>query len=342
MNGAAAFSMLGSMCLALVACGIDVAEEEIDGIKVRDVKTPEVLASARADYERGDYDRAYDFSQYIAESRPESRELDEARLLAADSMVAEGKLYKAFQQLKSLIEERPFTPHRAEVEEREFSIGITLFNDEGGFFGDVFSEKGHGVDVLTHFATTFTHNANAPDALRLVGGYYFDDQDWALALDQYSLLYNRYTESEWRDLAQFRIGMCHSLWVPGSDYDRTHMLMAERAFKTYLEREPPGTFHEEAVLELAHVEDRLAEKELKIAQFYILRGSALGTRLHLTNAVLAYPSTAAAIQARALLAERGWDLSINSLGTLEAQGGSFTDPLKYMPEETPKKKTEGE
>src|SRR5262245_18131619 len=161
----AAIAILSLSFLALQACGLDVAEEEVNGVKVRDLKTPDVLAEARADYDRGEYERAYDFCQYIAETRPESRELDEARLLAADAMVADGKLYKAFQQLRSLIEERPFTPRRPEVEEREFDIGIKLFGDEPGFFGEAFSERSHGVDVLTHFATTFSHNPNADDAL---------------------------------------------------------------------------------------------------------------------------------------------------------------------------------
>ncbi|MFO0982519.1 MAG: outer membrane protein assembly factor BamD [Planctomycetota bacterium] len=326
------------LSLILAGCGLDVAEEQWHGQKIPDQPTNEVLEAARADFAREDYDRVVDFCQYIAETRPEARELDEARLLAADALLAQGEPYKSFQQLKLLIEERPFSQHRPEVEEREFQIGVTLFQDEPGFFGDAFTERGHGVDVLTHFATTFARNPNADDALRLAASYYFDKREWALAIDQYGRLYNEHPDSEWRELAHYRIGLCHSRWVPGSDYDRTHMLMARQAFRSYLDQHPDGNFKNEVTQELGDVEERLARKELDTARFYVLRGSKLGARLHLTNAVLAYPSTPSAAQARALLDEFGFDLSVSSLDTLELKGRSFTDPLQHVPDEPVKKK----
>lgn len=324
----------------LAGCGPGIAEEEVRGAKVRDLTTPEILEEARGDLTQGEISRTIDLCQYIVESRPEARELDETRLLAADALVARGDLYKAFQQLKALIEERPFTSHRPEVEQREFDIGLKLFQDEPGFFGDAFTERGHGVDVLTHFAITFPRNENADDALRLTGDYYFEKEDWALAIDQYGRLYNEHADSEWRDLAHYRIGLCHSRWVPGIDYDRTHMLMARQAFRSYLEQRPNGNFREQVTKELADVEERLARKEFDIAMFYELRGSPLGERYHLTNAALAFPDTPSAARARQLLEEQSWDLTVHTLDTLDLKGRSFTDPLEHVPEEPVKKKNE--
>ena len=177
------------------------------------------------------------------------------------------------------------------------------------------------------FAAQFPRSARADDAQRYVAGYHFEEEDWDLAIDRYQILYREYPQSEWRQLAEFRIGECYLHMSYGPDYDRTLLLRAREIFRGYLARYPDGGFVTQAEFGLRTAESWLAEKEFRIAELYLLRDQDRGARVHLSNIVRVFPDTDAAPRAREIMDEHGWDDSIHAEATLLPRGGLIGDPF---------------
>src|SRR5262249_15141569 len=134
--------------------------------------------------------------------------------------------------------------------------------------------------------------------------------------DAYRQIAKSYPDSEWADLAAYRVGECHQLESRGPEYDERPLYRAAAAYRRYLATRPHGERRPQAEAGLKQVEETLARGELARAQLYVMRERDHGARIHFANVALAYPSTKAAEEARSELSRRGWDLSLNSIDTL--------------------------
>jgi outer membrane protein assembly factor BamD len=112
-------------------------------------------------------------------------------------------------------------------------------------------------------------------------------------------------------------GTSYFLLNRGPAYDRDSLLRAIDIYQLYLQRYPRGFYAEQAEERLSEAVNRMAEKEMDIARFYLRQDQDFGARVHLANVVLLFPDTEPGREARKLLDERGWDTSLNSKDTIK-------------------------
>jgi outer membrane protein assembly factor BamD (BamD/ComL family) len=170
---------------------------------------------------------------------------------------------------------------------------------------------------MREFAASFPSSPRADDAVAAIAAYRFERGEYEESVPHWDRVVTDYPDSEWVDLAAFRRAECWERDARGSAYDPTPLLRAARDYRRYLASRPDGERRAEAETRARAVDEQIAEGELLRADLYLLRRQDRGARIHLANVVLAYPQTAAAAQARALLEERGWDLSLHSVDALK-------------------------
>jgi outer membrane protein assembly factor BamD len=86
--------------------------------------------------------------------------------------------------------------------------------------------------------------------------------------------------------AQMQVGMSHYNRMEKPDRDRTEALAAENAFQILLQKYPDGPIADQGRQRLREVQEVLAEGEMRIAQYYYIRGAdraALGRLQQLAN-----------------------------------------------------------
>ncbi|MEW6742830.1 MAG: outer membrane protein assembly factor BamD [Planctomycetota bacterium] len=316
--------LLASLVAAVSLPGCrSMDSREIDGVPLGAMTAPQILEIARATLARGDAEDAAELAMYVARRFPDSLEMEEARVIAGEAFQAREEWVAAFRQYRFLLDASPRSEYRLKLEPVIFSLALALLREEPGWFSD----RSYAVEVLTYFTIQYSKSDNADDAYRLLGAYHYEREEYDLALDAYRELYLKYPQSEWRELAEVRVGLCYARLTQGAAYDRGILLRARAVLQQYLAKHPDGGFRDEAASELQGIEELLAAHEVEIARLYLVRDQEIGARLHLANAVLAFPRTLSGEEARRSLDERGWDLSLHSLDTLTVEGGTYGDPF---------------
>lgn len=287
----------------------------------RAMDTATLLAAARAAQDAGDPVGMLRNAETLLQRELTPDEAQESLFLAGRGRFLCGREKAAFRHDEELIQDYPYSRFLPLIEGDVYTIGRhALAGKPGWLFGDLFSGRPFGVEVLRLFTTTFTASDRADDALNLVADYYFGREEYDFAGDKYDLIVRQHPDSEWYDLARYRSALCPLRASRGAGYDDTLLRQARRGFLAYLSR--PGAYQEEAAAGLRESEEALARTQFLIARFHLIRHQERGARLHLANAVLLYPDTPAAAEARTILEENGWDTSLNSLDALGPAGGT--------------------
>lgn len=305
--------LFGALLLACAACASGP-----DPIDPDDLSEAQLLEEAERAFVAGDLDRAIDTAEGLLERTSDGKKRQGALFFAAQARLADGSPVKAFRHFQSLLRDFPWSAYVPKCEQPVWEIGVAYLSEEPWFlFGDLFNGRERGAEVMREFAASFPSSPRADDALAAIAGYRYSRKEYAEAQLHYSRLAKSYPDSEWSDLAAFRRAECWQLDARGAAYDTTPLLRAARDYRRYLGERPRGERRSEAQAQARAVDQQIAEGELLRARLYLVRDEEHGARMHLANVVLAYPETEAAATARTLLAERGWDLSIHSVDTLQ-------------------------
>lgn len=282
----------------------------------------ERLDRSSAAYAAQEYKEAQHLAEDVLTETVDGKILQEALYLAGRARLARGHYRKAYRRFETLLQDYPYSDFLLKAEDDVYWIGMEYISRSPNWlFGDLASGRSFGSEVLLQYAVSYSSKPRADDALFEVAQYYESRDEWLLAAGTYEQIRDVHQESEWMDLASYRIGVCYQRACRGAGYDDTKLEQARRELRDYLARGLEG-HRAEAEETLREVEEELARAELAIADFYRIREQDRGHRMHLANAVLAYPDTEAAQEAREELAERGWDVSVHSLGSRSGVEGS--------------------
>jgi outer membrane protein assembly factor BamD (BamD/ComL family) len=285
-----------------------------------------LLETARAGVAAKNWGDAIDAAESLYEKSRDPLRKQEALYLAGEARFADESYVKAYRHYETLLKDFPYSTFVPKIEEHVFAIGAYYLGQSPWFlFGDLFSGRERGAEVMRQFVASYPNSKRADDALAQVAAYRFERKEYDLAVVFYQQLARSYPDSEWADLAAFRRAECWRFESRGAGYDERALLRAAAEYRRYLSERPKGNFSDRARdLGLA-MDEAVAECELKIARFYVARDQDPGARIHFANVALAYPATKAAAVARTELASRNWDLSINSLDTLRLSASESSD-----------------
>jgi outer membrane protein assembly factor BamD (BamD/ComL family) len=288
-----------------------------DPIDVDDLSESQLEDEAARAFAAGDIDRSLEASEALLERTSDGKRRQAGLYYAAEAHYADDAPVKAFRHYQSLLRDFPWSPYVPKCEQHVWDIGAAYLAKEPWFmFGDLFSGRERGAEVMREFAAGFPSSKRAPDALVAVASYRYSRKEYEEAVVDWDRVVRKYPDSEWADLAAFRRAECWHYGARGYLYDATPLLRAARDYRRYLSERPNGERRQLAEQRAREVDELIARGELARAELYLLREQDRGARMHLANVALAYPGTEAAAEARALLEKRGWDLSIHSVESL--------------------------
>ena len=306
-------ALLPWLALAAVGCR---SVPTVAGAAVDTLAPAELLAAAEAAHERDAHLEVAEAAEYYLTHHFDEPGVDRARWRAAEARFALEEYPAALVHYRRLLDENPFTERSLEIAGRVWTIGETLVWREGGWFEDLAAERDVGVEALNLLVTHFPRDERADDAWKELAAAFAHDGAWQAAADIYERLVREYPESEWRDLALFKVCEAYARQSRGGAFGVDPLYLADAALVRYLAVYPDGNFVEEAEAERRRLADEITRHELLVADFYAERGHEDGERLHLTNAALRFPETEAAGVARERLAARGWEPDEASLDLL--------------------------
>ena len=129
------------------------------------------------------------------------------------------------------------------------------------------------------------------DAQFQVAESYFLDEDYIMASFEYSKLIKQYLSSPFREMAQYRLGMCYYGLMNPYTLDQEDTYLAIEEFNIYLFTHPGGTRLEEVREKLAECRNVLARKEYETGKFYMKRSRPESARIYFEEVVSQYGDT---------------------------------------------------
>jgi len=291
--------------LTAVAACKSTAVSIPDGASPADVK-----ALADAAMQEGRYAKAARTYELISDDYPRTPEADQAEWLAAEAWYFAGELKLAQDYYQAFYDSHPLS-NLGELGERMYDIGVQRFErGKGGIVGlGILSTSENGLKALSWITAKLPNGTRADDAYFFIGkarmsGYQFDEA--VLNFDQ---ILTRYPQSEWTHEARFLRALSYLEINRGPPYDRDSLLRSRRDFSEYVrivERsEALRTEYADRVTEakahIAETNERLARKNVLIANFYESQERFEAERLYLENAKKRYPDTKSGQEAAARL-----------------------------------------
>ncbi|MFN0205712.1 MAG: outer membrane protein assembly factor BamD [Planctomycetota bacterium] len=264
----------------------------------------EIYADAGIDIENGNGSGAMAKLNYLRDRHatfPDQEGVDfrfvEAKKLNED-------YWNAFEDLREFLQKYRVTTRHAKSEELLFELGTTLLQSTSSLLGlGIARESDDGVLVLEYLREQFPNSRYGDEALRRMAQYRFESRDYQGAIRDYELILKVYPGSQWRDLAEYRIAIAHLRGQKRPDLDQSELLKARESLQNYLLSRPEGVRLDEAKAALRETEEKLAESEYKIGEFYRVVEQPFGAALHYKNAIVTYPGTEYAARAEERLAQ---------------------------------------
>ncbi|MCH2100989.1 MAG: outer membrane protein assembly factor BamD [Planctomycetes bacterium] len=186
------------------------------------------------------------------------------------------------------------------AEQRTFQVASEMLKGEHRTLL-IFPNRWRGRSALQNLAAFAPESPYAPEALATVAGYSYERGDFDEAAIDYQLLLARYRNSEWGDLATFRLGMCGHFSSLDASTNRQLTQVSRLQLDEYLRLYPEGRFREEAQEASSALSELEADYFIQLADYYD-RIDVPGATARYLEIAAGYTGTEAAARARDRLA----------------------------------------
>lgn len=265
---------------------------------------PDLLKSAKRAYARDRLDDALlGFDAYLTHYRGGPGEA-EALHLRAECLFRAARYLEAHEALSQVMARYPNYRDIRLVIEREYDIASALLSGAatGSVLGiDTYSEA-LGRQILEDLASNYEFEAFSDDALYLIAAYDFRQGRFREAMQGYERLLRRHPDSEWTGMCLFQQAQCHLALADAPDYDQTHALDALRLLRKYT-TEYQGDLVKKAKDVLRALEETLAERDYKTAEFYLWEERPRAASVYFRSILREFPETKIAGEAGRQLKE---------------------------------------
>lgn len=158
------------------------------------------------------------------------------------------------------------------------------------------------LEKLRKVKNKFPYSSYSVKAQLRIADVFFMQESFAEAAVSYQTFVELHPNHPKVNYALFRIGKSHYKDIPTTTArDLTPGFQAKAALERYLSRFPDNTYTQEAKNLLNDTLERLAEKELYIGEFYLIRDRPKSARKRFEKLLKLYPSTDVAQTAKRLL-----------------------------------------
>lgn len=263
--------------------------------------TPEEqLDYAKAMFERRDYKQAQVEFKKLLKRYKQSREAGEAQYYLARCQEEEGDLYAAYKAYRKTIQTYPSTMRFNEILERMYELGNHfLTGRKRKVFGTVaiMPARDKAVEIFQAITEDGPFSETGELAQYKLGLAHLALGEYEQAVSAFEQLIARYPNSALVDDARFQLtrASLKGTFKPGYDQHPTDQALAE--LETFVSEYPSSELSPEALERLQVLQERRAQHEFEVGQFYERRKKPQAAVVHYRAAIERYQGTSWAAKA---------------------------------------------
>ncbi len=148
-----------------------------------------------------------------------------------------------------------------------------------------------GIDIVKKVIEKYPYEAGSDKFQYMLIGHYLDDGDFEQASLEADLFLTTYPNSQWTPTVQFQKATAQLSTHAGVPYDGTPLANAKKSFQDYLEKNPNGDKTEEAKARLAEIDEKQAQKDFDVADYYRRTGHPDSAKLYFEMLIRRYPNS---------------------------------------------------
>ncbi|MBI2104284.1 MAG: outer membrane protein assembly factor BamD [Candidatus Omnitrophica bacterium] len=262
----------------------------------------EQLAFAVGFFERQDYKRAKREFRKLLKAYRESREAAEAQYHLGRCEEEDGDYYKAFLEYRKTVQTYPSTARFAEILEREYRLGNHfLAGKKRKFFGTaaILPARDKAIEIFQAIADDGPFSEHGQLAQYKLGLAHAALGNYEAAVSAFEQLVSRYPDSPLVDDAHYQIALASLKGTFKAAYDQSPTDTAIRELRAFLKRYPESELSGEAADRLQSLQERRAQHEYQVGQFYERRRRHASAIISYEAVVAQYGYTSWAPQAAA-------------------------------------------
>lgn len=241
-----------------------------------------------------------------AAGRTDNPWMAEALLLRGDALLALGREYSALFDYERIARQHPASDAFVAALQREHEIALRYLNGlKRRFLGlRIADATDIGEELLIRIQERLPGSQLAEQAAIALADYYYRVGKMDLAATAYDLYLQNYPRGERRLHAMRRRIFANLAQFKGPAYDTTSLLDAREQILQLASLYPQQAGDVAPVV--ARIDDSLAARRLDAAKWRLKRGDDPGARLILRRILRDHPRSAAAAEALAIMARKGW------------------------------------
>lgn len=255
---------------------------------------PEVLYKKAQDlYDAGQFDDAAAEYTRIALYVADGRYREQALFMSGEAYYKAGKYYRAYLAYDEYLKLYSRSERLKHVIQQLADCGFKLM---GGAKKEllglpILPGEGTGTDIVKHLIEKYPYEEGSDKFHYLLIHHYMEEKDFEQVTLEADLFLTTYPNSQWAPTVQFQKGMAQLATHQGVAYDPTPLIDARKSFQEYIEKNPTGDRTEEAKARLSEIDEKQAQKDFEVADFYRRTGHPESARVYFEMVLRRYPNT---------------------------------------------------
>ena len=231
----------------------------------------EQLVFAVSFYERKDYDRAIKEFRKLLKAYKDSPDAAEAQYYLGRCYEDDDDYYQAFLEYRQTIQVYPSTKRFDEILERAYQIGnYFLAGKKRKVFGvaALLPARDKAIEIFQALVTDGPFSEYGQLAQYKLGLAYLSLVEYESAVTAFEQLISRYPDSPLVDDARFQLAQASLKGTFKPGYDQSPTDVAVRELQTFVREYPESELSGEAAGRLKELQERRAQHEFDVGQFY--------------------------------------------------------------------------
>jgi len=272
-------------------------------------QTPkEQFEFAKSLYDLSEFKKAYVEFRKVIKFFPKAYEAAESQFYIGACFEKFSKPYHAYLAYQKVIDKYPFSDKMEDVLEREFAIAEQLTEEDSKFLGLTFPQEHLAIEIYQKIISNAPYSKWAPLSQYKIGVVLKAVERFGEAKKEFQKVIAEYPESEWAESAKFQIAFSASKASLASDYDQELTKEAKERFERFIQTHPDIDLSEDAQEIIGELENKEAEKDFNIAQFYEKQREFNSATMYYESILARYPKSKwaqMALERMQLLEEEG-------------------------------------
>jgi outer membrane assembly lipoprotein YfiO len=219
-----------------------------------------------------------------------------------DAYLKSDNSFYALRASQDYMEQYPATAGLKVMIQKQFDIAFELARrGKKDFLGTgiyIFSAKEAGLEAVKQLLERYPYDDFSDKYAFALADFYYEDGEYAKASAEFELFLKSYPDSSWAPTATHRLALAEIARFDGLDYDDEALKKSKKVLRKYLTEFPEAEGVQDVARRLAQVEETQAEKDYRVAMFYLGRDKAKSALVYFKAIVKEYPETATAEKAR--------------------------------------------